>query len=67
MLDNGGDDPMERSSFLFFLAMNIAGFSKIVRHVLALDMSRNWENVFGRMTRFLCLRPLFGLWISNKN
>ena len=61
---------MQRSGFLFFpsfLALNIAGFSKIVRHVLAFDMSRNWANVFGRMTRILGWRPLLGLWISNKN
>jgi hypothetical protein len=66
MLDNGGDGPMKRSRLSIFpllIALNIAGFSKTLRHLLALDISRKSANVFGKMI----LRPFFGLEMSNKD
>jgi hypothetical protein len=60
MLINGEGAPMNRSGLsllpVFIGLSSTARFSKVVRHVLALDMSRKWANVFGRMTRNFCLR-----------
>jgi hypothetical protein len=71
MLDTiGADGSMQRLGlrfFPFFTAKNVAGFSKISRYVLALEMSRKWAKVLGRMT--LRTRPFFfdDFEISNKN